>query len=198
MSAPLTPEYEALNVLTGMARMFLQPYDPANPPVLPQDTVELGGVWDDPWTPVGATTEGLNFSFERQTQPINIEEQMTPVDERTQSLTFSAAITLAEDTLQTMRWAYGGGTINTVAAGAGTPGTSTLIIAEEMETLAFAFEGVNEHGFWRRVLIPRVKSRANVSTAYRRADSQRTYAVTLSSLVAPSEVVIKQMDAEAA
>lgn len=197
MSSPLVPAYEPLNVLTGMARMFLQPYDPMNPPTLPEDTVALGGEWPAEWVAPGATTEGLSFEFERSTQTITIEEQMTPVDERTQSLTFTANVTLAEDTLKTMRIAYGGGVIETTAAATGTPGISTLVIAEEMETFAFAFEGQNEFGYWRRVLIPRVKSRANVQTAYRRAEAQRSYPIGLASLVAPSEVVIRNMDAPA-
>lgn len=197
MSAPLVPDYDPANVLTGMARMFLQPYVAATPPELPADTVALGDAWTGPWVAVGATTEGLSFEVERSVQAINIEEQPVPIDERTQSMTFTANITLSEDTLQTMRWAYGGGTITTTAPAAGTPGISTLVISDETETFAFAFEGVNEAGFWRRVLIPRVKSRANVRTAYRRAEAQRSYPIGLSSLVAPSEVVIRNMDAAA-
>lgn len=195
--ATLVPQYNAANVLTGMAALRLAPYDPTTPAELPANTVALGGTWSSPWVAAGATMEGVSFQYSRDTDEIVIEEQMTAVDERTKSLSFTVEVELAEDTLQTMRWAYGGGTITTTAAAAGTPGTSQLVIADEMEDLAIGLEGQNEAGLWRRILIPRVKSRADVKTAYRRSNAPRTYAVSLRSLVAPSEVVIINCDAPA-
>lgn len=191
------PSYNATKVLTGMAALRLAPYNPTTPAALPANTVALGGTWPAQWVPAGATMEGVSFQYSRDTDEIVIEEQMTAVDERTKSLTFTIEVELAEDTLQTMRWAYGGGTITTTAAAVGTPGTSKLVIADEMEDLALGLEGQNEQGLWRRFLIPRVKSRADVKTAYRRSNSPRTYAVSLRSLVAPSEVVIVNCDAPA-
>ena len=195
--ATLVPQYNATKVLTGMAAVYLAPYNPTTPPELPEDTVALGTAWTSPWVPIGATMEGVSFQYSRDTDEIVIEEQMTAVDERTKSLTFSTEVELAEDSLQTMKWAYGGGTITTTAPGAGTPGISTLQIAEEMEDLVLGLEGQNDKGFWRRILIPRVKSRADVKTGYRRSNAPRTYAISLRSLVAPSQVEIRNMDAAA-
>lgn len=193
----LVPQYDGTKVLTGMASVYLAPYNPTTPVSLPADTVALGTAWTSPWVPIGATMEGVSFQYSRETEQISIEEQMTPVDERTSSLTFTVEVELAQDTLQTMKWAYGGGTITTTAAATGTPGTSTLQISDEMEDLVLGLEGQNDKGFWRRILIPRVKSVADVTTNYRRSNSPRTYAVSLRSLVAPSAVTIKNQDAAA-
>ncbi|MGW1676034.1 phage tail tube protein [Saccharopolyspora sp. NPDC002376] len=193
--AQLVPQYDATKVLTGMAAIYLAPYSLETPVEMPPDTLALGEEWPAPWTPIGATTEGASFQYSRDTDTISIEEQMTPVDERTSSLTFTVEVELAQDTLQTMRWAYGGGTITTTAATASEPGISTLKISDEMEDLVLGLEGQNEFGFWRRIGVPRVKSRADVTTNYRRSANPRSYAVSLRSLVAPSQVSIRNMDA---
>lgn len=193
----LIPQYNSAKVLTGLAAVYLQPYVPATPPALPADTVALGTAWTTPWTPVGASASGASFDYERSTDTIEVEEQMTPVDYRTKSLKFTVSIELAEDDLQTMLWAYGGGTIDTVAASTGIAGTSQLTIADEMTTFAVGMEAENDKGFWRRVLVPQVKSVANIKTQYRRSNSPRTYSISLESIVAPSAVTIKNMDAAA-
>ena len=195
--ATFVPQYDATKVLTGLAAVSLAPFDRTTPVELPEDSTDLGEAWPSPWVPIGATMEGASFQYSRDTDEISIEEQMTPVDERTKSLTFTVEVELAEDTLQTMKLAYGGGEIVTTAAGEGTPGISTLQIADEMEDLVLGLEGQNEAGLWRRILIPRVKSRADVKTAYRRSNAPRTYAVSLRSLVAPSQVIIRNCDAPA-
>lgn len=189
----LTPSYERRNVLTGLAAMFLQTANPAVPATLPADTVVLGGAWSNPWTPVGASQEGLTFGFSRDSSDITIEEQPNPVDVRTSSLAFNADVTLSEDTLQTMRIAYGGGTITTVAGSATEFGYEELTISDEMEDFAFGFEGENQHKLPRRVLIPVVKSVGDIETGYRRAEEQRLYAVSFRSLVPLKDVKIRNL-----
>lgn len=186
----LTPTYERRNVLTGLASMYLQSADPDEPATLPPNTLVLGGSWPEPWTPLGATTEGLDFGFSRDSNDITIEEQPNPVDVRTSSLAFNADVTLSEDTLETMRIAYGGGTITTVAGDAETLGYQELEISDEMEDFAFGFEGENQHNLPRRVLIPVVKSVGDIETNYRRAEEQRSYAVSFRSLVPLKDVKI--------
>ncbi|WP_027947218.1 hypothetical protein [Amycolatopsis taiwanensis] len=193
----LVPTYDPAKVLVGQAAMYLQPYNAASPATLPEDIVPLGTPWGGLWTPPGATMDGLSFDVKRTPQDITIEEQMTPVDQRTKSMDFTANFELAQDTLETMLWAYGGGTIVSTAASSGVPGTSVLTISDEMDNFAFGFEGVNEAGFWRRILLQPVKSVGNAKTQYRRANNQRTYAISLTALCAPSDVVIKNMDAAA-
>jgi hypothetical protein len=190
-------QYVRDNVLVGQARPFIQPYDPAVPPVLPADSIPLNGVWGGNWVELGATTNGLEFDFARKTKKIMVEEQQTPVAITTTDTTFTFAMELSEDTLDTMRLAYGGGTITTIPAGVGQLGIQTLQISSELTNFSFGFEGVNEKGFWRRVLVPVVVSVASAKTQYQRADKQRTYKVQFESLVDPTQVTIRQMTAVA-
>ena len=189
----LTPSYERRNVLTGLAAMFLQSVNPVTPAALPLDTVVLGATWTAPWLPLGATQEGLSFGFSRDSSDINIEEQPNPVDVRTSSLAFNADVTLSEDTLETMRIAYGGGTITTVSGTASVFGYQVLEISDEMEDFAFGFEGENQHKLPRRVLIPVVKSVGDIETGYRRAEEQRLYSVSFRSLVPLKDVKIRNI-----
>jgi hypothetical protein len=191
------PVYDRSKVLVGVAAMYFQPYIVETPAVMPADTVELWTPWTAPWTPIGATTEGLTFGFARETNNITIEEQVTPVDIKTTSVQFTAQVTMSEDTLETMLLAYGGGSIETTAAGVGQIGKKQLTISSDTSYFSFGFEGKNEFGFWRRVVIPVVVSIAEAQTAYRRAEAQRSYSVTLNSLVAPEDVEIVDMTAEA-
>lgn len=200
--AGLVPVYNRLNVMTGMAALRLQPFNPDVPAVLPADTAALGFAWAPPWEAVGATMEGVTFGFAREATDIRIEEQVTQVDQKTASVGFTVTVTLSEDTLDTMRKAYGGGTITTVAAAAGVPGTKKLVISSEIEHFALGLEGQAppRAGLptpWRRILIPDVTSVASVETAYRRSAQQRTYNCTFTSLVPPEDVLIVELNAPA-
>lgn len=190
-----TPAYDRRNVLTGLAAMFLKTVDPDEPAVLPENTLELGEPWEDPWSPPGATTEGLTFGFSRDANDIMIEEQPSPVDTRTNSLEFTMDCTLSEDTIETMRLAYGGGIVDTHAATTTLHGYQDLQISDEMEDFAFGFEGENQFKLPRRVVVPVVKSVGDIQTAYRRADSQRSYEVSFKSLVALADVKIRNITA---
>lgn len=193
----LVPTFSPAKVLTGLAAMYLQPYDPAVPATLPLDSVPLGTVWDAPWVAVGATMQGLAFAVQRDTQDIVIEEQMTPVDTRTKSMNFDAQFELAEDTLQSMLWAYGGGLVTVTAPTVTDPGVSVLTISDEMDNFAFGFEGKNSFGLPRRVLFQPAKSIGQAKTGYRRSDSQRSYVVDVKALCAPSDVDIREITAPA-
>lgn len=198
----LIPQYNRLNVMTGQAALRLAPFDPDTPAELPLDTVALGGAWPAEWEAVGATMEGVTFGFAREATDIRIEEQVTQVDQKTASVGFTVTVTLSEDTLETMRKAYGGGTIETVAAATGTPGVKKLIISSEIEHFSLGLEGQAppRTGLptpWRRIRIPDVTSVASVETAYRRAAQQRTYNCTFTSLVPPEDVEIIELNAAA-
>lgn len=194
------PQYTRKNILTGLAALYLQPYNATTPAALPDDDDPLGFDWASPWEPIGATLEGITITFSREAQDIRIEEQSTPVDQRTTSAGFTISASLSEDTLQTMRYAYGGGVIETIAAGPGTPGKQRLRISEEVEHFAVGLEGQApaRTGIaqpWRRILIPDVTSVAEVETAYRKADQQRVYPVTFTSLVPISQMDIVELNA---
>jgi hypothetical protein len=135
--------------------------------------------------------------FTRETTDITIEEQVNPVDVATNTLDPRIEATLSEDTLETMVTAYGGGTITAVAKTVSTPGISTLAISSELTHLTMGMEAQNNMGFWRRVLFPDVLSVAQVETSYRRAETQRLYAVSFRMVNPLSALVIKEMTAAA-
>ncbi len=198
--AGLIPQYQRKNIITGMAQLYLAPYDATTPVDLPPDTEPLGFAWSAPWKPVGATLEGITVTFAREATDIRVEEQSTPVDQKTTSAGFTISASLSEDTLDTMRYAYGGGTIETVAPTASTPGVQRLKISEEVEHFVLGIEGQAppRPGIptpWRRVLIPDVTSVAEVETPYRRAEQQRVYPVTFTSLVPVSDIDIAELNA---
>lgn len=191
------PPYDADKVLTGVASMYWQPWSVDDPAELPADTLATGSAWLTPWVPIGATDAGLELDFERKTNSIMIEEQVTEVDELTESFSWGMNVDLAQDTLESMKLAMGGGTITATAAGTGQPGVRTLVLSTDMASFAFGYEVVNEHGEWRRFLIPKVKSVAKTKTKYSRAKDKRMWTVSFNAVCAPEEVVIREWTAPA-
>jgi hypothetical protein len=206
MTSPtFIPRYTGNNVLTGPAQIWTQPYSFTTPATLPADTIALGGLWASPWTAIGATKQGIVVDINRQTTDITIEEQMTPVDQRTTAVHFNFTAQLSEDTLETMLLAYGGGAITVTAAASAVKGKKTLVLHDELDYIvvgmeSFAAPRVGMTGGeipWRRVLVPKVSSAAQVQTPYRRATEQRIYPVTFSSLVPLSACTIVELNASA-
>jgi hypothetical protein len=189
----MIPRYTRKNVIRGMAAIWTRPQD--DTAVLPANTLALGGDWANAttgniaWTPIGASESGATMRFSRATNDITIEEQLNPVDIATTSVDPRIEVTLAEDTLETMKLAYGGGTITTVAPATGVPGYKELSIAQDIDHLTLGLEGMNTKTQWRRVLWLDVLSVADVETSYRNAETQRLYAVSF-RLVSPINTAI--------
>lgn len=206
MTSPsFTPVYNADFVLTGQAQLYLQPWVFGATVEPPKGELLLGDLWPDPWRAIGATREGVTGRFARETSNISIEEQRNPVDQKTTSSTFTFTAQLAEDTLETMRDAYGGGVIETIAPVSGEKGYKKLTIAEEIQYIVVGFETfasprelVVAETPWRRLVIPKVSSAAEVETPYRRADGQRVYPVTFTSLSSISAMPIWELEDETA
>jgi hypothetical protein len=194
-----TPRYNRANVLRGQAALWLAPYSATTPVPLPANKLLLGGDWASAvdgnvlWKPVGATESGVTMRFTRETTDISIEEQVNPVDVATNTLDPRIEAVLSEDTLETMVTAYGGGLITITAPTATVPGTSDLQITQELSHLTLGMEAVNNKGFYRRVLFPDVLSVAEVETSYRRAETQRLYAVSFRMVNPLSEMKIREM-----
>lgn len=193
----MIPRYTRKNVVRGVAALWTRPQD--DTATLPANDLPLGGDWADAtkgnplWTPIGASESGATMRFSRSTNDINIEEQLNPVDIATTAVDPRIEMTLSEDTLETMKLAYGGGTITTVAPTATMPGYRELQIAQDISHLTLGLEAVNAKGEtvggWRRVLWLDVLSVADVETSYRNAETQRLYAVSF-RLVSPITSVI--------
>jgi hypothetical protein len=199
--ADFIPRYVRANVLRGQAAIWIAPFSATTPVPMPAVKLPLGGDWASAtdgnilWKPAGATESGVTMRFTRETTDITIEEQVNPVDVATNTLDPRIEATLSEDTLETMVTAYGGGTIVATAKTPTDPGYSTLTVASELTHLTLGMEAVNNKGFWRRVLIPDVLSVAEVETSYRRAETQRLYAVSFRMVNPLSELVIREMTA---
>ena len=192
----MIPRYVRKNVVRGVAAIWTRPQ--SDTATLPANDLALGGDWADAtkgnplWVPIGASESGATMRFSRSTNDITVEEQMNAVDVATTALDPRLEITLSEDTLETMKIAYGGGTITTVAPTATVPGYRELTVAQEIEHLTIGLEGINSKSQWRRVLWLDVLSVADVETAYRRSETQRLYACSF-RLVSPiSDMKIRE------
>jgi predicted metal-dependent phosphotriesterase family hydrolase len=174
------------NVITGQASIFTAPAGTA----LPADDLLVGVDWAVPWVNVGATEEGLQFLSGSNTQDITIEEQSLPVAVLVTSRNIRLQFSVSEDTLASMKLAYGGGVISTVAPGTTQIGKSVLTLSDVMDRLAVGFEVVNPTGFYRRVYVPTVLSVADVTTSFRRAANNRSYNVELRAVCPPNQIVI--------
>lgn len=188
--------YNPNNVKVGEATVFIQPWIEGTPAELPDDTVALGTSWGGAWADLGATDQGFRVKVSTKTAEINIEEQSTPVDILADGKSITVSGTLAEDTMQVMRWAYGGGELTVVAAGASQIGKTELTLQDDLEKWAIGVEVKNKEGFFRRILIPKVIITSDVETAYRRAAEKRMYPFEAVSICAPEEIVIRNMTAE--
>lgn len=187
------PTPTVTNVLVGQATGYTAPANTARP----LDTLAEGATWLSPWVYWGGTEEGVQLLVGSETGEVRIEEQATPVLIPKTATNVRVRVTLSEDTLETMKLAYGGGTIATVAAASGQPGKKTLTLSDSLDQLALGFEGLNKDGFWRRLYIPKVLSVADVETVYRRAANNRAYLCEFRAICAPSEIRIDDKTAAA-
>lgn len=190
------PPYTRSNVLVGMATLYVQPYVATAPAALPADTVGLNTVWGGSWVPIGATDQGASLDFSRKTVNIMIEEQQTPVLVLSDSTDVGVTVDLSEDTLQTMLWAFGGGTITVTAPGTGAPGVQTLTIHSNLDSFALGMEGTDPAGFWRRMLFQPCISAGKVSAKFRRAANKRMYTTTFTYLDKLENMIIREMTAQ--
>lgn len=189
------PTIVPTNVLVGTANVFTAPAGTA----AVADTIAGGQTWGSPWVYIGATEEGLTLAVSSSTANINVEEQATPVLVVTNEVTIEMRFSLSEDTLETMKLAYGGGgTISTIAGGAGIAAKKRLTLSSVLAKLTAGFEGLNAAGFPRRVYVPAVLSVGDAETRYRRAANNRSYPAVLRAVCDPSQVVIDDWTAAAA
>lgn len=196
----VAPVWEREEVLVGQAAVRLYPIDPFSDdpaPSLPNDTVPINGTWGAGWTAIGATEEGVTLKFSRSTEAIRVEESAVAIDQRTTEVTFSVDAVLSQDSLRHMRLAFGGGSITTSPATADAPSVSKLTVSRELEQFALGFEGKNEFGLPRRILIPVVLSVADAEATYRRAASPRRWSVSFMSLVDVEDCDIRDVVAPA-
>lgn len=185
--------YDANNVVVGNAVLWTTPWVAGAVKQVVADTTPLWDVttWETAsWVSAGATNEGFKVNVETSTTTVTIEEQSTPVDETVEGKTINIEAELAEDTLQSIQFAWGGGTIVTTAAGAGTPGTSKMSLSDAVQYVTATLEMKNFKGLARRIYIPKMSVTGGGETSFRRSADKRLYPVRFASLCKPSDIQI--------
>lgn len=175
----LPPAYNTQEVLFGNGYLWTSP----NGTPLPAD-VDLGDFtkWLG-WSYTGGTDQGVQIQFSPNMNDIQIEETPIPVASLVQTATFQVSTSMAEETLNNINLAYGGGgSIATQAQGVGVPGKKTLTLSSNFASLACAILAKNDLGFPRVFYIPKINSAGQVQTNFRRAADKRMYPITLNSL----------------
>jgi hypothetical protein len=189
--------YNPQNVVVGLAVGYYA--EAAADLTLPANSVEFGGDWGVDWQQAGGTEEGWRLGGESSTTSHNIEEQANPVIVVLDTRTLTISASLAEDTLDSMRLAFGGGTITTTAGVAPAPTIKEFKLSENVEEFAFGLDmqtipsPIDGKRITRRIIIPRMSGSGAVDIAFRRAASKRLWPMTMTQLCKPSEVVIREI-----
>lgn len=192
--------YDSNNVVVGHAVLWLSPWTLAGPnATLPADTVPIftPASWPDPWRSVGATNEGFKVNVETSTTVVTIEEQTTPTAERIEGKNMNIEAALAEDTLETIKTSWGGGTIVTAAAASGVPGTKKMSLTDDLTFYVAALETRNQYGLARRIFIPKVSASGSGETSFRRSADKRMYPLRITAVCPPSQIQIVDIVAAA-
>lgn len=181
--------YNPQNVVVGQAVGY---FAPANTP-MPANTVACFGDWGILWEQAGGTEEGWRLGGDTSTTPHTIEEQPNPVAMTLESRAINVSATLAEDTLDTLRLSFGGGTITTTPAVGGVGVVKEFKLSEGVDEFAFGLDMFTVGGATRRIYVPRAAGSGSVDVAFRRAAAKRTWPLAMSALCKPSDIVIRDI-----
>ena len=187
------PPRDALNVLVGLANMYLSPLGTVDP----ADTLAFNEAWLNPWYHPGYSDKGLTLMFDRKEKRHMVEEVSNPLVITTESSSFKVQIGFAEATLENFMHAAGGGTISTQAAAVGVIGKKSLTLSEDLKVIKVGFEGLNPQGFYRRVIIPRVVSTGKIKTEYDRSKNKQVYMAEFEAVCSVSDIKMYDKTANA-
>lgn len=192
--------YNADNVVVGHAMLMLTPWvKEAVAPMVADETPLFtpdDAAWAD-WLSIGATNEGFKVNVETSTTQITIEEQSTPVGETVESKAIGIEAVLAESTMESMRYSWGGSDITVTAPAAGVAGTSKMTLTDDIEYFTATLETRNFNGMARRLYIPKVSITGSGEVSFRRAADKQMFPVRAASLCKPSEIQIVDITAPA-
>lgn len=185
----VAPAYDTTDVLYGIGYLFTAAYGTAPPSY---DNYGDSSQWATAgWSYIGATDQGVQNAFTPNMSLIQVEETPIPVASLISTATFQITTSLAQETLDNINLAYGGGgTITTYSSGAGQPEMQILNLSSNFAELAAAILGQNEDGYPRVYLVPKIQSAGTVTTNFRRAANARLYPITLNALCDLSEITI--------
>lgn len=178
--------YDPQNVVVGLAVGYFAPVGTAPP----ADTVKFEGTWPVAWVNPGGTEDGWRLTSNSSTQTHKIEEQPNPVLVTLEARDLGIAASLAEDTLDSLRLAFAGGTITVAGSGLA---VETFTLAPDIEEFAVGLDMRTVGSMTRRIIIPRASGSGNVDVAFRRSAAKRLWPVQFTQLCKPSEVIIKDI-----
>lgn len=178
----------ATNVMVGVATLFIAPATTPSPTF----TAKTGKLAALPaaWVASGFSESGVTLNVDKKLVDIRVEEQSTPVDVVTTTTTVTIDLTFAEDTVQNMLNAYGGGSIAATVGGATIKAHTILTLADALNFVAIALTGKSPKGGTRLIYVPKLVSGGKVKTTYRRAKSPRTYPATFTAICAVTQIKI--------
>lgn len=180
--------YDPQNVVVGAAMGYFAPVgEPA-----PADTVKFGTPWGGEWVNPGGTEDGYRLTGDSSTQAHSIEEQPNPVLNTLETRSLGIAASLAEDTLDSLRLAFAGGTITVAGTGLA---VKTFALATDVEEFAVGLDMATVGGITRRIIIPRASGAGSVDVAFRRSASKRLWPIQFTALCPPEDIVIKDIPA---
>lgn len=194
--------YDANNVVVGHAMLMLSPWSAADPVIDLADFDEVplftpdNAAWAD-FVSAGATNEGFKVNVETSTTQITIEEQSTPVGETVESKAIGIEAVLAEATLESMRYSWGGGVITVTAAGAGQAGKRSMRLSDDIEYFVGVLETRNFNGLARRLAVPKMSITGSGEVSFRRAADKQMFPIRAASLCKPSDIQIVDITAPA-
>lgn len=192
--------YNADNVVVGHAMLMLTPWvKGAVEPIVDDDTPLFDpddAEWAE-WVSVGATNEGFKVNVETSVTQITIEEQSTPVGETVESKAIGIEALLAESTLESIRYSWGGSDITVAAAASGVPGTKKMTLTDDIEYYTACLETRNFNGFARRIYVPKVSITGSGEVSFRRAADKQMFPVRVASLCKPTDIQIVDITAAA-
>lgn len=193
--------YNADNVVVGEAMLMITPWikgavepkvDEETPLFVPDDAAWLN------WVSAGATNEGFKVNVQTSTTQITIEEQSTPVGETVESKAITIDAILAEATMESMRYSWGGDVITHTVAGVGQPEKDEMVLTDDINYYTLTLETRNFNGFARRLYIPKSSITGSGEVAFRRAADKQMFPMTAASLCKPSEIDVTDILAPAA
>lgn len=187
--------YNANNVVVGHAMLMLSPWSASDPVIdladfddVPLFTPE-NAAWAD-FVSAGATNEGFKVNVETSTTQITIEEQSTPVGETVESKAIGIEAVLAEATLESMRYSWGGGVITVTAAASEQPGKRSMRLSDDIEYFVGVLETRNFNGLARRLAVPKMSITGSGEVSFRRAADKQMFPIRAASLCKPSDIQI--------
>ena len=192
--------YNADNVVVGNAMLMLKPWVPGETTIVVPDETPIfdpdNPAWAD-FLSAGATSEGFKVNVETSTTQITIEEQSTPVGETVESKAIGIEAILAEATMESMRYSWGGGDIVKSAASASKPATSKMSLSDEIEYYVACLESRNFSGYARRLWIPKVSITGSGEVSFRRSADKQMFPVRAASLCKPTDIQVIDITAPA-